>query len=186
MTKARDLANGGFGLVLVKPSTVVGGTDNGKGTVTISGASTLSLNGVFNSTYTHYRVMLSIFGSTSTNYRLRFGTSNSAYSGAEYFFVNYLQNTASSQTTSSAGSQTSWFIGSHGSTSNLRDVNTIEIGNPNVAARTTAVWSGLSRDLSRMQSGAGFIEQDTQYTDLFLVPDSGTISGTISVYGYNK
>ncbi len=27
MTKARDLANGGFGLVLVKPSSVVGGTD---------------------------------------------------------------------------------------------------------------------------------------------------------------
>jgi hypothetical protein len=33
MTKARDNANGGFGLVLVKPSTVVNGTDNGKGTV---------------------------------------------------------------------------------------------------------------------------------------------------------
>ncbi len=31
MTKARDLANGGFGLVLVKPSSVVNGTDNGKG-----------------------------------------------------------------------------------------------------------------------------------------------------------
>jgi hypothetical protein len=49
MTKARDNANGGFGLVLVKPSTVVNGTDNGKGTVSFSGASTVSLNGCFNS-----------------------------------------------------------------------------------------------------------------------------------------
>jgi hypothetical protein len=45
MTKARDNANGGFGLVLVKPSSVVNGTDNGKGTVSFSAASTVSLNG---------------------------------------------------------------------------------------------------------------------------------------------
>ncbi len=36
MTKARDLANGGFGLVLMKPSSVVNGTDNGKGTVSFT------------------------------------------------------------------------------------------------------------------------------------------------------
>jgi hypothetical protein len=51
MTKARDNANGGFGLVLVKPSTVVNGTDNGKGTVSFSGASSVSLNDVFSWKY---------------------------------------------------------------------------------------------------------------------------------------
>jgi hypothetical protein len=43
MTKARDLANGGFGLVLIKPSSVVNGTDNGKGTVSFSGVTSVSL-----------------------------------------------------------------------------------------------------------------------------------------------
>jgi len=47
MTKARDLANGGFGLVLIKPSSVVNGTDNGKGTVSFSGVTSVSLNDVF-------------------------------------------------------------------------------------------------------------------------------------------
>ena len=58
MTKARDLANGGFGLVLIKPSTVVNGTDNGKGTVSFTTASSVSLNDVFNSTYTNYKIIL--------------------------------------------------------------------------------------------------------------------------------
>ncbi len=55
MTKARDLANGGFGLVLIKPSSVVNGTDNGKGTVSFSGVTSVSLNDVFNATYTNYK-----------------------------------------------------------------------------------------------------------------------------------
>jgi hypothetical protein len=57
MTKARDNANGGFGLVLMKPSSVVNGTDNGKGTVSFSAASSVSLNDVFSSTYDNYRIL---------------------------------------------------------------------------------------------------------------------------------
>jgi len=64
MTKARDLANGGFGLVLVKPSSVVGGTDNGKGTVSFSAASSVSLNDVFSATYKNYKI---IFTGTGAN-----------------------------------------------------------------------------------------------------------------------
>ncbi len=63
MTKARDLANGGFGLVLVKPFSVVGGTDNGKGTVSFSGATTVSLNDVFSSTYMNYKIIINAIGS---------------------------------------------------------------------------------------------------------------------------
>ncbi len=63
MTKARDLANGGFGLVLVKPSSVVNGTDNGKGTVSFSAQSTVSLNDVFSSTYMNYKIIINAIGS---------------------------------------------------------------------------------------------------------------------------
>jgi hypothetical protein len=155
-------------------------------TVTFAGVSSQSINDVFNSDYTFYKVLLSIFGSANTNYRLRLGTSGTPDTGSHYFFVNYLQNTSSTQTTSSASNQTSWFVGSHSGSAPLRDINTIEIANPNVASRTNSVWSGFSRDASRMQNGGGFIEQDTQYTDLFIIPDTGTISGRAQVYGYNQ
>jgi len=65
MTKARDLANGGFGLVLVKPSSVVNGTDNGKGTVSFSAVGSVSLNNVFSSTYDNYRIMITLGKSSS-------------------------------------------------------------------------------------------------------------------------
>jgi hypothetical protein len=64
LTKARDLANGGFGLVLMKPSSVVNGTDNGKGTVSFSAAASVSLNDVFSSAYDNYKIVLNTVGST--------------------------------------------------------------------------------------------------------------------------
>jgi hypothetical protein len=201
MGRARDLANilsssgnvaldSELGLSLITPTSIAAtggsGSISTSGTVTFTTCSVIGLNNIFSSSYTFYRVILSVYGSASSNYRVRLGTSGTAYAGADYFNSNYLLNTSNAATLSGAGSLTSWFIGSHASTANLRDINTIEIANPNITSRTTAVWSGYSRDVSRMQNGGGFIEQDTQYTDLFLVPDSGNITGTISVYGYRK
>ena len=96
MTKARDLANGGFGLVLIKPSSVVNGTDNGKGTVSFSGASSVSLNGVFSSTYKNYRIsfdnitMPTGAGATDLLLRLRAGGSNTTtnYTGAGFYMTH--------------------------------------------------------------------------------------------------
>jgi hypothetical protein len=88
LTKARDNANGGFGLVLMKPSTVVNGTDNGKGTVSFSAATSVSLNDVFSSTYDHYRVVLDAVG-LDVDFRFRLRASGSDNTTSNYWFGGY-------------------------------------------------------------------------------------------------
>ena len=66
MTRSRQTADWGSraGLAKIVPSSVAVGSGTGSanslGTVTFSGASSVSLNGCFSSTYDNYRLMLNI------------------------------------------------------------------------------------------------------------------------------
>jgi hypothetical protein len=189
MTKARDLANGGFGLVLVKPSTVVNGTDNGKGTVSFSAASTVSLNGVFNSTYTNYLILInntSQTNSTGGNFRLRVGGVDN--STASSYVMDSVQFTTGAPAGDFIPSTTTQFnysqVGATGRRSAI-----IELFNPFDAVHTYYHCRGRS-SLAQANSGsfitAGYHNQNTSYDGFTFYPDSGTFIGNVSVYGYNK
>ena len=181
MTKARDLANGGFGLVLIKPSTVVNGTDNGKGTVSFSGASSVSLNDVFSSTYTNYQILMDVSQSTTASVLLRFRTASSDDSSANYSIQNIKAVNTSNDATRTLG----------GTSLNLTIVNEANkhfydllIMSPN----TTENTSGFVRATQNMTEllEAFAVNTATQYTGFSLVASTGSLSGKVSVYGYNK
>jgi hypothetical protein len=188
MTKARDLANGGFGLVLVKPSTGVGGTDNGKGTVTFSGANTISLNDVFSSTYKNYYMALNVDSGTSNNNILfRFRVSNSdntsnvyrragTYAGFETAASGFDSNIVN----------TYWYLGTflNGAYPNTSNV---EIMNPFQTSRTYAWTRDIGNGGTYFSWNYGNVHtNETSFTGLTVYTDGGTITGSISVYGYNK
>lgn len=188
MTKARDLASGGFGLVLVKPSTVVNGTDNGKGTVSFSGASSVSLNGVFNSTYDNYRLLINITSATNGGYllaRLRAGGSDNT--GASYgssvvqaaFASTALGNDAA------GAASTSW--GRFGYLDAGSDPEQIagEIMSPFLTQKT-AFFNFQSRPAYGHQTAGGMFQATTSFDGITIYCAAGTITGNISVYGYNK
>ena len=187
MTKARDLANGGFGLVLIKPSSVVGGTDNGKGTVTISGTS-VSLNGVFTSTYTNYRIECSnLAGGNFMTFRFRLSGSDD--SSSNYRFRSYRGSVGgpggddTSQYSSSTTSfQTIYLIGSpdNGSCS-------IEVYSPQLAIQKQVSVVGFDAPSNgyTVLSGGRFVDATKQFDGFTLINGSG-FSGQVSVYGYNK
>jgi hypothetical protein len=190
MTKARDLANGGFGLVLVKPSTVVNGTDNGKGTVSFSAATSVSLNDVFNSTYTNYKLVLNInTPSNDTQTLLRLRVSNTDATGSDY-------TTAGDQITDGGarapfgGAASFWYLldmdaGNAGTFYNTA----IDIYNPFATQRTTASATVANVSSAGTFKGGytGWLHNvATSYTGFTLLPGTGTISGQVSVYGYNK
>jgi DNA-directed RNA polymerase specialized sigma54-like protein len=78
--------------------------------------------------------------------------------------------------------ETSWIVGNTGGAA--ANFN-MDFCNPNLAERT--IFLGQS-----VQSGDVWIGQggthtlDTAYTGFTIFPASGTLSGTVSVYGYNK
>jgi len=196
MTKARDLANGGFGLVLIKPSTVVGGTDNGKGTVSFSAASTVSLNDVFSSTYTNYKILFEITNCTvdgSLSFRMRTGGSD-ASGASTYLFTGGTYNTsgtASAYNNASANKVDVFDLDGGGSTASVGAyASSIELHNPNLSEYTVAnILSSATQTEGTYRShfSSFWHAVESPYTGFSIFhSSSGTITGQISVYGYNK
>ena len=91
MTRSRQTADWGSraGLAKVIPSPVAVGSGTGSantlGTVTFSGASSVSLNGIFSSTYDNYRILLdSTAASASAALNIRVRVSGADASGSDY------------------------------------------------------------------------------------------------------
>lgn len=181
MTKARDLANGGFGLVLVKPSTVVNGTDNGKGTVSFSAASSVSLNDVFSATYSNYKILLKASQSAAEWLAMRMRVSSADATTSAYNYVGIRGNTTDSFT----GTATMGYI-SHHTTGQANKRMSLDVFNPFDAANTFVVSTGLT-----VTPTVGLMSWEhqvaTSYTGFTLLSLTGaTITGSVSVYGYNN
>lgn len=184
MTKARDLASGGFGLVLVKPSSVVNGTDNGKGTVSFSGASSVSLNGVFSATYTNYKMLLyidpsaiaDIFwrgrtngsdNSNSTYYGQRLGADSTTIGGTKYSLQSSARLLATSTIALNAGA--------------------VDIFTPFISEQTLVRTVSVSSNNDIIiEDYATMFDNTTSFDGITFFPGSGTITGQVSIYGYNN
>lgn len=187
MTKARDLASGGFGLVLVKPSSVVNGTDNGKGTVSFSGVSSVSLNGVFNATYLNYNIVIEGTRSTNNIIYARLRASGSDNSTATYGNA-IIKNTGGTPAVSATATNDAQidFVGTSDSQSYLI---TTTISNPFTASNTlymSNIVNGLYATQQVTGTHWGRKADTTSYDGITFYPSTGTFTGTISVYGYNK
>ena len=189
MTKARDLANGGFGLVLVKPSSVVNGTDNGKGTVSFSGVGTsgVSLNNVFNSTYDNYRIMIILTTAASAGIRFRVRASNADLTSSTYRHLSYYANSAANSFSAldASSSATSGSLGYGGSRSSSIE---FDIFNPKLLEYTHLRAKSTFADSTNMFAlDSGIVVNDLiSYDGFTIYPESSTITGSVSVYGYNK
>jgi len=191
MTKARDLANGGFGLVLVKPSSVVNGTDNGKGTVSFSAASSVSLNDVFSATYENYRIVIAADSSvTSTSALLRLRVSGADNTSANYIYDRGQaigNGTFAGFSSGTSAAATAWDYGAWSGT--YSGVTSLDIFRPFATDNTGGVSLNYYVD-SLPNHGIIFsgllTTVTTSYTGFTIYPGSGTFTGTVSVYGYNK
>jgi len=168
------------GLNPVSPTSIAnsGGSASTTGnTTTFTTVTALSLNGVFTSAYDNYLIIMPGFGSTTAYdyFRLRVaGVDNS--SSIYYFADNY-------RTNGSAGganrTESVFWIGYHGP-----EVGTSEttIFGPQLAQRTRFASTNGSQVMA--QTLNGYHDLTTQYDGFTIFPASGTITGTIQVFGY--
>ena len=150
-------------------------------TTSFSAVSSQRIN-PFSATYQNYRIVYSATQSASTPLKLRLASGASVISTSTYrrggWFI-------------SSGASTASFFGSNAETSVIVQQNsgafTIDIFSPFEAAVThmkydTAVIDGAG--YARI-SGLGHNTNATSYDGIEFSPDSGTITGTVRVYGYN-
>ena len=185
-TETDSVAAAAPGLRMVVPTSIsVGsgsGSANAAGYVSFSGVSSISLNGVFNSTYDNYRINVDISGSTTIgmDFRLRAsGTDSTANYSRQYIYGD--------GTSLSAGRVTS--VGAWGAidvTSSTRGSVAYDIFNPFLARQTLMFGVNASRYPSSTYLAVNGYGHDTtnSYDGISFIPSTGTISGNISVYGY--
>ena len=153
-------------------------------TTSFSAVASQSITSVFSSTYDNYRIVYNLIGSTSTNTLMRLRTSSDDSSAS--YNKQYLYAASTTILAARSNGQTSWLLGDHGTDYTF---NTIDLIAPNLA-QTTGGFQ-LAGQLYASGSNNWFSNvlghtASTQFTGFTIYPASGTITGSVSVYGYNK
>jgi len=153
-------------------------------TTTFSAVASQSFNNVFSATYTNYRIVFNVehtVGLVVLNFRLR--VSGTDATGANYNFQtlsgdNTISGGRSQNQTSSEIALISTSVGNNGSTDIYRPFLT------NQTSFITQTISAYNSPYGRIYWGEH--TPATSYDGFTIFPPSGNMTGTVSVYGYNK
>jgi hypothetical protein len=203
MTRARDLASLGDnttkleqqGLVQVVASSVTKGASgsasvDSKGTITFSGTESIALNGVFTSTYQNYRLFVNItLQSANADFNARLRVSNADNSVADYSYSGLELPTGGSVTLDAAAGTTLWKLGEN--YNNYDDFMGISIDllSPQASSNTkfnSQTFGGTTAGAFSTYIFSGVFNAPTSFDSINFYPASGTVTGTIRVYGYNQ
>ncbi len=154
---------------------------------TITASASFQVTGCFSATYVNY--MVKLFLSTFVGTNFRFGTNGTPNTGSIYTTMyGVFRNTSSPNTNVNGSLNYSSFTAMAENSAPV--FYHAEIFNPFATASTGIIAnsaSGLSTatHVSRGNYGGG-VNDSTSFTDLIIFPDSGTITGTVKVYGYQN
>lgn len=176
------------GLALMSPSSIAntGGTASASGgTVTFNAVTVLSLNGVFTSAFQNYRIVMEYSASAGNTLNARLRQAGTDNSGAgNYVNQQFFASGTGSGAARSSGATNFW-LGEYSSTQ--RCALSADIYSPQLATPTNLFslvqYSGNS---AAIEIFAGTHNQSTSYDGLTLLPVSGTIEGTVRIYGYRN
>jgi hypothetical protein len=201
MTRARDLASLGDntskleqqGMVKIIPSSVAVGSGTGSasasGTVTFSGVSSISINGVFSSTYDNYRI---VFGNLNgsgaqqdVGLQLR---KNGVNNSSSIYYRQYLNASSTSVSGARVATSSNWIVFAVRDQGPFQAI--LDIFNPNNATIKTGAlgfkaYGSTSENSIIISSYTHDLSSSADFDGFTLTPNSGTASGTVLIYGYN-
>jgi hypothetical protein len=173
------------GLTLITPSSVAGsGVSLSGAKVTFTSATSISMNGIFSSSYDNYLIVMWHVHSANTSMALRLRNSGTDESGS-YYAHQYVYADGTTEAGSRSTSQTSVRVGS---TSTPITGNHIYIYGPALAQPTA------TRNVGSSSEGGAFIldyagtqNQSTAYDGCSILSLSGTFnSGSLTIYGLSQ
>lgn len=160
-------------------------TASTNGQVTFGLCESLTLNGVFTSAYANYRIVFAGFCSVNQTVIGRLSVGGTANSSASYNRQYVVASGATVSGTRVTGG-TSWSLMENINTTDA-DNFTMDIFNPQAAKNTSAnLVSGSTISSGYWQTFYGYFTSATQFDGIQILPNGGTISGIVSVYGYNQ
>ena len=179
------------GLVVMTPTSIAStGTGNSSsinadGSVDFASCETLSLNGVFTSSYENYMIVLRGTCSDNRNIWTRFRVSGTDASGTDY-----TQQYIYASSTSVSGSRGTFnFFSTSVAWGSTQSGNIIYIFGPKLAQPTVARsvdMSGDSINYARIYDVAVTHSLSTAYDGISFLPNGATMTGLVSVFGFNQ
>jgi hypothetical protein len=150
-------------------------------------ANPTNITNVFSTTYKNYKIVIDNAVATGRGYMFfRIGANVST---SIYYYAS--MSRVSSGTTSNIEGNAQTFIRftnwENATTSNIRAIGaTIEIQNPFEALNTTLQENHAGGSIVDLWAGfsGGLINDTTSYTGFTIGAESGTLTGTVTVYGY--
>jgi hypothetical protein len=170
-------AGGGSGLVLVNK------TD-------FTAQSAIQLNNIFTTTYDNYFFVYNLTASSVGNnaIRLQMVDGTTPQTGALYSYAGNGLNSLNATVNTNGTGQTSFtFIWTDSGAADLTN-GVFNFISPNKAVRTGLTFQSYNYNgvSDWCYNGGGVFNATTQLEGIRLIPNSGTISGTIRVYGYRN
>lgn len=157
-------------------------------TTSFSGASSVNVDNVFSAAYTHYLLTRNIQGTvTDENINMRLRVSGADDSGANY----RAQEVFASSTTvtgSRVTGDTFWRYPIGRQSSAQHGFGMMRLSNPFEAVRTTGWgdWGDTVTGNIRLDRHVFAHDLASSYTGFTLIPASGTITGSVTVYGLKE
>lgn len=148
-----------------------------------SAAASLTMDSVFTSTYTNYLLVGSFTGSADAGVQIRFRTGGTDNVNNSYSYTVMFNNTSSVSGTGGATSQTEGKFTNSGSSGT--SVFSSTIFNPQATA-STGYMTNQARFIGGSQARCDFFggfNTTTSFDGFKLLPDTGTFTGTIRLYG---
>jgi hypothetical protein len=156
-------------------------------TTTFTAVSSQSINDVFSATYSQYLIVPDMVGSTtSVEVGMRLRVSGADNSSAQYRKQQVYGSGASAGAVRTTGA-TSW-TNVWGVQNNARPAVSFIISNPFTALITTAINTNSNFPDGNIDISSHGFSNDaaTSYTGFTLLVGSGTFTGSVSIFGYNK
>jgi len=160
-------------------------------TTSFSGVASQAVNSCFSATYDNYRVVVNIDSISSTGaaiLNVRFGTSGTPNTNASYNLKGVYVDSAAATFLIQTGATSAYIVTVPGNTTTEMNAQ-FDVINPFTTKNT--VFNGFgsgSRTQAnfRNQTYSGHFDATTSFTDIIILPSANNITGSISVYGYNK
>jgi hypothetical protein len=154
----------------------------------ISGGTATSYDGVFTADYRNYKINFSVTNSTNQPIYFRFRAA-----GADNSTTNYNDLVQGVQINGTANNilqsaQTQFTLGYAGNSENLRLSGSMDVFGPQVAQNKQILGTANSVDSTHNRNMilnyASYFGTTTIFDGFKILPNSGTITGYVQIYGY--
>ncbi|CAB4204989.1 hypothetical protein UFOVP1406_11 [uncultured Caudovirales phage] len=154
-------------------------------TTTFTSASVLNFNSIFSSTYDSYKVIIKPTSSSAGAGYMRLRVSGADNSTGNYNNAALESNSGGVANRYNA-SATSWFSGGDIGL-NDASITLLEFHNPYATSKTWVDYAnGGVNTGARMTKGILEFDATTSFDGFSIIPSSGNLSGTMTIYGYAK